>query len=265
MDSGTLIESDWANQTLQDVAQALTQSIARDGQTAVTANLPMSGNRHTGVGNATAANQYGVVRQIQGGEYNVAASVSGTNSITASLNPPLPDYSPGMSVVLKPANSNTGAVTLSLNGLTPRNVVTLTGEDIVRGDLVAGYPALFLYDETNTRWILVNPASFYRLMYRHHIITNGESPYQAVPGDDVMVDVSGGAVTVTLPAGPVITDQPVNITHIAGDVNVNALTIGRNSQAIMGLNQDLVINYNLASVMLAFSDASRGWRVRVVG
>jgi len=47
--TGTAISSTWANNTLTDIATALTQSISQDGQTPVTANLPMGGFKLTGL------------------------------------------------------------------------------------------------------------------------------------------------------------------------------------------------------------------------
>jgi hypothetical protein len=52
--TGTTVSSTWANNTFTDVASALTQSLSKDGQTTMTGNQPMAGNKHTGVGNATA-------------------------------------------------------------------------------------------------------------------------------------------------------------------------------------------------------------------
>lgn len=47
--SGTLIESAKFNSTINDIATALTESIARDGQTTLTANIPMGGFKLTGL------------------------------------------------------------------------------------------------------------------------------------------------------------------------------------------------------------------------
>jgi hypothetical protein len=47
----------------QDMADALTASIAKDGQTVPTANLPMGGYKHTGVADATADTQYATLGQ----------------------------------------------------------------------------------------------------------------------------------------------------------------------------------------------------------
>ena len=48
---------DW-NTLLADISAALTQSLSQDGQTNPTANLPMAGFKHTGVGNASGSGQY---------------------------------------------------------------------------------------------------------------------------------------------------------------------------------------------------------------
>jgi hypothetical protein len=53
--TGTTISSTWANNTLSDIATALTQSLAKDGQTVPTANIPMGGFKLTGLGAPTVA------------------------------------------------------------------------------------------------------------------------------------------------------------------------------------------------------------------
>jgi hypothetical protein len=117
----------------------------------------MGGQKHTGVGDATARTHYGKVAQIQDGAYWLAGSVAGTNSVTASLAPSLTAYANGMRVRLFPANTNTGAVTLALNGLTARAVVKFSSVALVAGDLVAGVPADVVYDLANLQWVLQNP------------------------------------------------------------------------------------------------------------
>ena len=81
--TGTTISSTWANNTLNDMASALTTSIAYDGQTVPVANLPMGGNVHTGVGNATARTNYASGGDVQDGTLTYLTGVSGTDTITA--------------------------------------------------------------------------------------------------------------------------------------------------------------------------------------
>ena len=47
--TNTTISSTWANNTLTDIATALTNSISADGQTTITGNLQMNSNKLTGL------------------------------------------------------------------------------------------------------------------------------------------------------------------------------------------------------------------------
>jgi len=51
--TGTVISSTVQNNTMTDIATALTQSIASNGQTPITANIPMAGYKLTGLAAAT--------------------------------------------------------------------------------------------------------------------------------------------------------------------------------------------------------------------
>ena len=51
--TGTSIASTWANTTMTDLANALTDSVATDGQTTMTGNLKMGNNKVTGLADGT--------------------------------------------------------------------------------------------------------------------------------------------------------------------------------------------------------------------
>ena len=51
--TGTSIASTWANTTMTDLANALTDSVAADGQTTMTGNLKMGTNKITGLADGT--------------------------------------------------------------------------------------------------------------------------------------------------------------------------------------------------------------------
>lgn len=53
--TGTAISSTWANNTLADIASALTGSLAADGQTSLTGNLNFGTNKATNLGDPTTA------------------------------------------------------------------------------------------------------------------------------------------------------------------------------------------------------------------
>lgn len=53
--TGTTIQSSWANNTLADIATGLTTCVLKDGSQTITANIPLSGFKLTGLGAATVA------------------------------------------------------------------------------------------------------------------------------------------------------------------------------------------------------------------
>lgn len=97
-----------------------------------------------------------------------------------------------------------------------------------------------------------------------HTLLSGPGVYALDSGQDVMVDVTGGAVTLTLPASPSISDQPINVMHVGGNIGTNQITINGNGQPIMGLNESMVVDTTNASFGLAYCNATLGWRIRGV-
>lgn len=63
--TGTVISSSTFNTLTTDLANALTQSISKDGQTPATANLPMGGFKLTGLGNGSASTDSITYGQVQ--------------------------------------------------------------------------------------------------------------------------------------------------------------------------------------------------------
>lgn len=89
----------------------------------------------------------------------VLSAVAGTNTITGGLSPALDGYSAGMLVVLTPAATNTGAVTLNIDALGALDVQNESGTPLNVGDLVVGIPALLLLDSGGDDFQLLNPQS----------------------------------------------------------------------------------------------------------
>jgi hypothetical protein len=62
--AGTTITAATVNSEMEDIAAALTESMARDGQAPATANIPMGGFRLTGLGNAIANTDAAALGQV---------------------------------------------------------------------------------------------------------------------------------------------------------------------------------------------------------
>lgn len=82
-------------------------------------------------------------------------SVSGTNDITASSDTALvvaiSAYAQPMAFWLIPANTNTGGVTINIDGVGVKNLKDNAGATLAGGDLVAGSTYLIWYDGTGFR------------------------------------------------------------------------------------------------------------------
>lgn len=141
-----------------DIATALTTAICKDGQTTITANLPMAGFRHTGVGNPTARTQYGSVAGIQDGTYNYLTSVAGTNTVTATGALSLAAYAAGQCFWFIPANTNSGATTININSIGAKNIYN-AGAACVGEELKAGVPAAIIYDGTRFHLLATTPTT----------------------------------------------------------------------------------------------------------
>ena len=151
--TGTTISSTWANNTLNDIATALTQSIASTGVTTPTANLPMGTFRHTGVGNATAQACYASVTDVQNGSAITLSGVSGTDTITATAPFTVAAYASGQGFRFVAANTNTGAVTINISGLGAKSITKQGTTALNAGDIAAGGAYEIVYDGTRFQLI----------------------------------------------------------------------------------------------------------------
>ena len=84
------------------------------------------------------------------------------------------------------------------------------------------------------------------------------SAYTAVNNDQVIVDTSGGVVTVTLPASPSVGNE-VTIIDGKGSFNTNNLTVNRNGSNINGAASNLTVSTNGTAFTLVYLNATRGW------
>jgi hypothetical protein len=84
------------------------------------------------------------------------------------------------------------------------------------------------------------------------------SAYTAVADDQIIVDTSSTAVTITLPASPSVGDE-VHFIDGKGTFGSNNLVINRNSSNINSSASNLTVSTNGQSFTLVFANATRGW------
>ena len=200
--TGTTIASTWANGTLSDIATALTNSIAKNGETIPTGNLPMGGYKHTGVANASARTDYAAYGQVQDSGSQYLTGVAGADTITASVTG-LAAYATGQTFRFVSAGANTGAVTLNINTI-GNKAVTKTGTTaLAAGDIPSGAVVEVVYD--GTRFQLLGVGDVTAQILRDQLFT----AYTTAG--------SSGAYTLTTTYGALVTGERFRAKfHTAG-------------------------------------------------
>ena len=201
--TGTTISSTWANSTLSDIAAALTGSIAKDGQTTPSANLPMGGFIHTNVGTATLTNQYPSAGQVQAGSITYLTGITGVDTIVATAALGMNAYTTGQVFSFVSAGSNTGAVTININAIGAKAVKKNGTIDLASGDIPSGAAIQILYDGTNFQLITaVGGASAGGAVYENtQSITSNYTMTTGKNGESVGPITVASGVVVTIPTG----------------------------------------------------------------
>lgn len=153
---GIKIRADRMDNEMNGFATGLSNCITKDGQTTVTANLPMATYRHTNVGNGQARTDYAALGQVQDGKSNWVVAGGTVDAITASYSPAITALVDGQECNFRASGANTSTTpTFSPNGLTPRTIVKNGGAALAAGDIpAAGAEIKLRYNLANTEWEL---------------------------------------------------------------------------------------------------------------
>lgn len=220
--AGTVISSTAFNALTSDLATGLSTAITKDGQTTVTANIPMAGFKITGLGAATVgtdAVQYG---QIQSNTDKLV-TVSGTDTLIGSVTPALTAYAAGNLFSFVVANTNTGAVTINIDGVGSKAITRTGSTALVAGDMVAGEVVLIEYD--GTRFQLLNPNSYTNLVVSGTLNYGGVTLTNAVTGTGKMVlDTSPTIATPTV-NNPTVTNYVESVVAIGTVTSSNTIAL----------------------------------------
>lgn len=134
---GSADPDNW-NTLLADVVAAMTGSIASDGQTTITNDLPMSGHKHTGVGNAAARSSYAAAGQVQDSALIYAIDTGAADAYVITLAPAITSYSVGQVFRTLIAHANaTTTPALVVSGLTSGTIEWPDGSALPVGTLKA--------------------------------------------------------------------------------------------------------------------------------
>ena len=160
--TGTVISSTAFNALTADLATGLSTALTKDGQTTATANIPMGTFKFTGLGVGSAATDSANISQVQN-SFGSFLTVSGTDTITATVSPSLTAYASGQMFAFVVANTNTGAVTINISSLGAKSITKTGSTALVAGDLTANYLFVVVYDGTQFQVVGVSATTFTNL------------------------------------------------------------------------------------------------------
>lgn len=151
--SGALATAAHRNAVDADFATGLSTAICKDGQTTITANLPMSGFKFTGLGDGSARSDSATLANIQDGTGVYVATVGGTaDVITLTPAPAITAYTAGQTFRFVASGANTTNVTVNINSLGARAITKNGTTALTTGDIPSGSIVQITYD--GTRFLL---------------------------------------------------------------------------------------------------------------
>ena len=220
--TGTTISSTTFNSLTADLATGLTTALTKDGQSTPTANIGMGAFKITNLAAGTVASDAARLDQVQGGAATFI-TVTGTDTLTGTVSPALSAYATGNQFSFLVANTNTGAVTINVDGIGTKAITRTGTTALVAGDMVAGQAVEIIYD--GTRFQLVNGNSFTNLKVSGTLGVTGVATFTAQPivssltaSLPVFTDASKGLVsnTMTGTGNVVMSTSPTLVTPALG-------------------------------------------------
>ena len=237
--SGTTILATSVNSDLNDIASAMTASIARDGQTTPTANIPMGGFRITGLANATNATDAATLGQLDG-RAEVDLASAGTTDIGAQ------------------ASNNvriTGTTTITSFG-TAANGVTRQLRFAAALTLTYNATSLILPGSANITTATGDTATAVSLGSGNWVVTAFEPATKA--GMRALADA---APTPTLSASPgQVAYLFANNTDLTLPVGGTWFYLAYQFELATGINSDHITGVAVGGTLLSAASATYYWR-----
>jgi len=228
--NGIDIEPSRMDGEFDGLATGLSNSIAKDGQTTITANIPFNSKKITTLANGSARTDSIALGQVQDGTYRTLGTLGGSaDTYTATPSPAITAYATGSEFNLKVNADNTGASTLNVSAVAAKNIKKYDGAgskiDLEAGDLQQDQYYKVIYDGTDFVLIGKNPATTSTtgttLLPDQITISNGtdlDHDIDFTAGNFNFDDGSGQAVATAL-------TKQIDASWVAGD-NAGGLDTG---------------------------------------
>nr|CRH05508.1 protein of unknown function [Candidatus Magnetococcus massalia] len=146
--AGNPISSVKVDAEMDDMANEISNSLAKDGQTLPTANLSMGGFRHIDVAAAQSRDEYATAAQLQDGTLHFGSDMGSGDAYAISVVPAPVGYSPGQTFRFVASHENSGPATFEVNGLGAVEIKKHGDLDLAQQDIRVGSLLTLTYDGT---------------------------------------------------------------------------------------------------------------------
>jgi hypothetical protein len=246
--SGTVISSTEVDTNNSQIATALTQSIAVDGQSVVTQDIPLATHKFTAMKDGNALTDSLSLGQAQAEAFVWCGTAGGSaDAITLSPSPGITAYAAGQRFVwMASASTNTTATTVAISGLTPIALQD-NGVALTAGQHAAGKMFMAILNTTSTAQLMqvqvsgTDPLIVTSLTVSGTASFEGDATY-AAGADIITASLGANNVRIGAAAGDSIilggddnvvvgTNAGTAITTGAGNIAVGSLALAANTTA----------------------------------
>lgn len=241
------------NAVMEDVADALTDSINKDGTKAFAANQSMGGNKLTSLASGTATTDAANVSQVQAGRINWADAGGTADAITGTYTPAPTALTDGDLFYVRAADANatiTPTFTPNSGTLTARTIVKTANQALAVGDIAGdGHELILRYRASDTKYELLNPKATSISTSSTTEVLSGTDPARAVTPDALAAlwekgsDVAS-AGTLTLGEG--------GYFHVTGTTTITDIDFGTakdGRKAILVFDGALTLTHNSTTLV----------------
>ncbi len=153
--ASTLITSTAFNALTADLATMISTAVMKDGQSTITADIPFSSNKITGLADGSSLQDAATIKNVINSTGVYVATVGGTaDVITLSPSPSITAYVAGQTFKFIASGANTTNVTVAVSGLAAKAITKNGTSALVAGDIPSAMMVTATYD--GTRFILAS-------------------------------------------------------------------------------------------------------------
>jgi hypothetical protein len=201
----TVISESYYNDQINDMINALTQSVSKDGQTTLTGNINAGSKKLTAMAVGTALTDSLTLGQAQNASMNyVASDTGGSNAAVIAPAPAITSYVAGQVFHFKAAANSSGATTLNVSGLGTK-AVQVAGAAISGASITTAGITSVIYDGTQ-----------FQLMSEDASVSSGDVVGPGSATDNALTRYDGTTGKIVQNSGWALSDS--NVLTAAGEL-----------------------------------------------